>query len=131
MSPIQVGHLLVQTQKSLISPGTERMLVEFSKGNLLSKAKAQPDKVKQVLDKIRTDGLIPTLETIFKRLDEPLPLGYCNVGIVVGEDRKIRVSSGYLLLVIRCLKNAIVVELGAGSIQPLVSGRLAPPYLGN
>ena len=64
------------------------MLVEFSKGGLLAKAKAQPDKVKQVLDKIRTDGLMPTLETVFKRLDEPLPLGYCNVGIVQrSEDR--------------------------------------------
>ncbi len=76
------GSLIVQTQKSLISPGTERMLVEFSKGNLISKARAQPDKVKQVLDKVRTDGLMPTLETVFKRLDEPLPLGYCNVGKV-------------------------------------------------
>ena len=77
------GSLIVQTQKSLISPGTERMLVEFSKGNLISKARAQPDKVKQVLDKVRTDGLMPTLETVFKRLDEPLPLGYCNVGEMI------------------------------------------------
>ena len=59
------------------------MLVEFSKGGLLAKARSQPDKVKQVLDKIKTDGLLPTLETVFKRLDEPLPLGYCNVGRVV------------------------------------------------
>ncbi|MDZ7696585.1 MAG: bi-domain-containing oxidoreductase [Deltaproteobacteria bacterium] len=48
----------------------------------MAKAKAQPDKVKQVLDKIKTDGLMPTVETVFKRLDEPLPLGYCNVGVV-------------------------------------------------
>ncbi len=86
------GSLIIQTQKSLISPGTERMLVEFSKGNLLAKAKAQPDKVKQVLDKIRTDGLMPTLETVFKRLDEPLPLGYCNSGVVAGGNKKIRRS---------------------------------------
>ena len=79
---VKVGHLLIQTNMSLISPGTERMLVEFSKGGLLAKAKAQPDKVKQVLDKIRTDGLVPTLETVLKRLDEPLPLGYCNSGII-------------------------------------------------
>ena len=77
------GEVLIRTNCSLISPGTEKMLVEFSKGGLLAKAKAQPDKVKQVLDKIRTDGLLPTLETVFKRLDEPLPLGYCNVGDVV------------------------------------------------
>jgi hypothetical protein len=75
--------LKIQTTHSLISAGTERMLVEFSKGGLLAKAKAQPDKVKQVLDKIKTDGLMPTVETVFKRLDEPLPLGYCNVGRVI------------------------------------------------
>ena len=76
------GQVLIRTSRTLISPGTERMLVEFSRGNLLSKARAQPDKVKQVLDKVKTDGLMPTLETVFKRLDEPLPLGYCNVGKV-------------------------------------------------
>jgi len=79
----KAGHIIIQTKKSLISPGTERMLVEFSKGGLLAKARSQPDKVKQVLDKIKTDGLMPTVETVFKRLDEPLPLGYCNVGKVV------------------------------------------------
>ncbi|MCL2622243.1 MAG: bi-domain-containing oxidoreductase [Planctomycetaceae bacterium] len=67
----------------MISAGTERMLVEFSKGGLIAKAKSQPDKVKQVLDKIKTDGLLPTLETVFNRLDEPMPLGYCNVGEVI------------------------------------------------
>lgn len=82
------GMVKIKTRKSLISAGTERMLVEFSKGGLIAKAKAQPEKVKQVLDKIKTDGLMPTLETVFKRLDEPLPLGYCNVGevIEVGDD---------------------------------------------
>lgn len=77
------GYLKTQTIHSLISPGTERMLVEFSKGSLLAKAKAQPDKVKQVLDKIKSEGLLPTVEKVFQRLDEPLPLGYCNVGRVL------------------------------------------------
>jgi len=77
------GMLKIQTTHSLISAGTERMLVEFSKGGLLAKARSQPDKVNQVLDKIKTDGLMPTVETVFKRLDEPLPLGYCNVGQVI------------------------------------------------
>lgn len=75
--------LVIRTTHSLISAGTERMLVEFSKGGFLAKARTQPEKVKQVLDKIRTDGLVPTVETVFKRLDEPMPLGYCNVGRVV------------------------------------------------
>jgi predicted dehydrogenase/threonine dehydrogenase-like Zn-dependent dehydrogenase len=91
---VKTEHLIIKSQISLISPGTERMLVEFSKGGLLAKAKSQPDKVKQVLDKIRTDGLMPTLETVFKRLDEPLPLGYCNVGTVVqAESSKLKVES--------------------------------------
>jgi len=59
------------------------MLVEFGKGSLLAKARSQPDKVKQVLDKIKTDGLLPTLEAVFNRLDEPMPLGYCNCGTVL------------------------------------------------
>lgn len=81
------GHLLIQSRKSLISVGTERMLVEFSKGGLLSKARSQPEKVQQVLDKIKTDGFLSTVETVFKRLDEPMPLGYCNVGQVVKSDQ--------------------------------------------
>jgi len=81
------GQVLIQTRASLISAGTERMLVEFSKANLIHKARQQPDKVKQVLDKIKTDGLMPTLEAVFRKLDEPLPLGYCSAGVVleVGE----------------------------------------------
>ena len=77
------GHVLIQTRKSLISPGTERMLVDFGKGNLLNKARQQPDKVKLVLDKMRTDGLLPTLEAVQAKLDQLIPLGYCNAGIVV------------------------------------------------
>lgn len=80
---VRPGHLLIQSVNSLISAGTERMLVEFAKGSLIAKARSQPDKVKQVLDKIRSDGLMPTLETVFSRLDEPMPLGYCNVGRVL------------------------------------------------
>ncbi len=80
---VRPGHLLIKTARTLISAGTERMLVEFGKGSLIAKARSQPDKVKQVLDKIKTDGLLPTLDAVFSRLDEPLPLGYCNAGIVL------------------------------------------------
>lgn len=81
------GQVLIRTSRSLVSLGTERMLVEFGKANLVQKARQQPDKVKMVLDKIKSDGLLPTLETVFKKLDEPLPLGYCNVGKVVAVGR--------------------------------------------
>jgi len=83
-APVVVpGRLLIRTRASLISAGTERMLVEFSRAGFIGKAKAQPEKVQQVIDKIRADGLLPTLEAVFNKLDEPLPLGYCNVGVVV------------------------------------------------
>lgn len=81
------GNVLIKTTHSLVSLGTERMLVEFGKSNIISKARQQPEKVKQVLDKIKTEGLLPTLEAVFNKLGEPLPLGYCNVGkiIAIGE----------------------------------------------
>jgi len=84
---VRKGSVLIQTSRSLVSLGTERMLVEFGKANLLAKARQQPERVKQVLDKIKSDGLLPTLETVFNKLEQPLPLGYCNVGhiIEVGE----------------------------------------------
>lgn len=77
------GQVLIQSRCSLISAGSERMLVEFGKAGFIGKVRSQPDKVKQVLDKIKTDGLLPTMETVFARLDEPMPLGYCNAGIVL------------------------------------------------
>lgn len=80
---VKTGQVLIKTTRSLVSLGTERMLVEFGKASLIQKARQQPDKVKMVLDKIKTDGLLPTLENVFNRLEQPLPLGYCNVGEVV------------------------------------------------
>ncbi len=77
------GHLLIQSQNSLISSGTERMVVEFGRANILSKAQSRPDKVAEVLNKLKTDGLLPTMEAVFSRLEEPIPLGYCNAGVVI------------------------------------------------
>jgi len=77
------GHVLIATRRTLVSAGTERMLVEFGKSGLIGKARLQPDKVRMVLDKTRTDGLLPTLEAVRSKLDQPLPLGYCNVGTVL------------------------------------------------
>lgn len=81
--PLPSRHqLFIKTSASLVSAGTERMLIDFGKGNYLQKARQQPDKVKMVIDKIKTDGLMPTIDSVFAKLDTPLPLGYCNVGIV-------------------------------------------------
>jgi len=78
----KAGQLLIRTTRSLVSLGTERMLVEFGKANLIEKAQQQPDRVKMVLDKMKTEGVLPTLEAVFNKLNQPLPLGYCNVGVV-------------------------------------------------
>lgn len=77
------GAILIRSSRSLISAGTERMLVDFGRAGWLEKATQQPEKVRQVLDKIRTDGLLPTLDAVRSKLDQPLPLGYCNVGVVI------------------------------------------------
>ena len=76
------GQLLIHTTQTLVSAGTERMLVEFGKANWLDKARQQPDKVRMVLEKVRTDGLAATLEAVQSKLEQPLALGYCNVGVV-------------------------------------------------
>lgn len=81
---VELGHVLIETRRTLVSQGTEKMLVQFGKASLFQKARSQPAKVRQVLGKIKTDGLIPTVEAVFRKLDEPLPLGYCNAGVVVG-----------------------------------------------
>lgn len=58
------------------------MLVDFGKSGLIAKARSQPEKVRQVLDKVATDGLMTTVDAVRSKLGEPIPLGYCNVGIV-------------------------------------------------
>ena len=77
------GQLLIRTSRTLVSAGTERMLVEFGKASVIDKARQQPDKVRMVIDKVRTDGLLPTVAAVRNKLDQALPMGYCNVGEVV------------------------------------------------
>jgi predicted dehydrogenase len=77
------GRLLVRAQRSLVSLGTERMLVEFGRGGWLSKARQQPEKFRAVLAKIRSEGLFPTLAAVRSKLAQPIPLGYCHVGEVL------------------------------------------------
>jgi len=85
---VRSGCVLIKTHRSLVSLGTERMLVEFGKAGWINKARQQPEKVRQVIQKIKTDGLRPTMDAVFRKLGEPLPLGYCNAGevIAVGKD---------------------------------------------
>jgi len=80
------GAILIRTSRSLISSGTERMLLEFGRASWIAKIRQQPEKALQVLDKMRTDGVSATLEAVRSKLDQPIPLGYCNVGLVVEAD---------------------------------------------
>ena len=80
---VRPGRLAVLTRASVISAGTERLVVDFARKNLAAKARARPDLVKKVMDKARRDGLAATLRAVIARLDEPLPLGYAAAGEVV------------------------------------------------
>jgi predicted dehydrogenase/threonine dehydrogenase-like Zn-dependent dehydrogenase len=138
------GFNLIKTKYSLISAGTERMLIDFGKAGYIAKARQQPEKVKMVLDKIRTDGLVPTIEAVRSKLDHPLPLGYSNVGNVVNLDGTISskrmVCNGHHAEYV-CVPNNLCAEipdavsdeeasftvLGAIALQGI---RLAQPALG-
>ena len=74
--------VLIRTSKTLISAGTERTAVDFGRAGWLEKAMQQPERVKQTLQKVKTDGLLTTVEAVRSKLDQPLALGYCNVGTV-------------------------------------------------
>lgn len=145
---VKSGQVLIQTTRSLVSLGTERMLVEFGKANFIQKARQQPDKVKEVLNKIKSDGLKPTVDAVFNKLGQPLPLGYCNVGRVIAvgkgvQDFKVgdRVASNgphaeyvsvFTNLVVKIPDNvsddeAAFTVIGAIGLQGI---RLANPTLG-
>ena len=84
---VQAGMALVHTRASLVSAGTERMLVEFGGKSLLGKALSRPDLVKLMADKARREGVLSTVEAAFNRLDQPMPLGYSSSGVIelIGE----------------------------------------------
>ena len=145
---LQSGHVLIQTQRTLISAGTERMLIEFGHASMLDRARKQPEKVRMVLDKIRTDGLMAAIDAVRSKLDEPLALGYCNVGIVMEAGEGVTqfrpgdrvVSNGSHAGVVSVPKNlcaripddvedetAVFTVLGAIGLQGM---RLAQPTLG-
>ena len=77
------GMALVKVAASLVSAGTERMVVEFAEKSLVGKARSRPDLVKQVLNKMQREGVIPTLQAAFSRLDQPMALGYSSAGTII------------------------------------------------
>lgn len=77
------GMALVRTAASLVSAGTERMVVEFAGKSLVGKARSRPDLLRQVLDKARREGMLTTVDAAFNRLDQPMTLGYSSAGQIV------------------------------------------------
>ena len=92
------GRLLVRARRSLVSLGTERMLVEFGRGGWLSKARQQPEKFRAVLAKVRREGLFPTIAAVRSKLAQPIPLGYCHVGEVLDAGEAPGFSAGDLVV---------------------------------
>ncbi len=80
---LQPRGILVRTRCSLVSAGTEKMVMELAKKSLLGKARARPDLVRQVMAKVKKEGLRSTARKVFSRLDEPVPLGYSSAGVVI------------------------------------------------
>ena len=142
------GTVVAASSCSLISSGTERMLVNFGRASLLEKARQQPEKVKDVLQKVRTDGVVATFDAVASKLSQPLPLGYSNVGIIVDRADDVSefqvgdrvVSNGAHSEVVRVPKNLVAkvpdgvsdesasfTVLGSIGLQGI---RLAVPTLG-
>jgi predicted dehydrogenase/threonine dehydrogenase-like Zn-dependent dehydrogenase len=80
VSPHEV---LIRASRSALSPGTERMLIDFGRSGWIERARSQPDKARQVIDKVRTDGLFATVDSIRGKIDQPVPLGYSNAGVAI------------------------------------------------
>ena len=148
MPRTKAGYLLIETQASLISAGTERMLVDFGRSGYLEKARQQPEKVKMVLEKVKTDGLLSTIDAVRSKLDQPIPMGYSNVGRVIAVGRGVEefqvgdlvVSNGNHAEIVSVPKNlcskvpdsvlaedATFTVVGAIALQGM---RLAEPTLG-
>lgn len=142
------GCVLIRTSASVISAGTERMLLEFGRAGWIERARKHPDKVRQVVEKIKTDGLGPTLAAVRTKLDKDIPLGYCSAGTVIEVGEGVmefsigqRVASNGPHAEIVCVPKNLVVQipdsvsddhaafavLGAISLQGM---RLAKPEMG-
>ncbi len=79
----RAGYLLVANRASLVSAGTERAAIELAQKSLAGKAVARPDLVRQVINKVKRDGLAATIQAVRSRLDTPIPLGYSSAGVVI------------------------------------------------
>lgn len=118
---VTAGHVLIRTYRSLVSLGTERMLVDFGRASLINKARQHPDRVSEVYSKIRSDGLKPTLKAVYRKLSEPIPMGYCNAGEVIEVGKGVSefnvgdrvISNGYHAEIV-CVPKNLVAKIPDG-----------------
>lgn len=82
--------ILVHTETSLISTGTEKLMIDLAKKSLVGKAKARPDQLKQVIDKVKEEGVIRTAKKVFTKLDSPVTLGYSCAGEVIEVGKNVK-----------------------------------------
>jgi predicted dehydrogenase/threonine dehydrogenase-like Zn-dependent dehydrogenase len=119
---LQAGCVLVRVAASLVSAGTERASAEFASKNLLQKAQARPDLVREVLGKVRRDGLMSTVQAVRTRLDQPTALGYSSAGTVV------RVGEGVTDLVVgdrvACAGAGYAVHAEAACVPRLLCAKI-------
>lgn len=80
---VRRGGVLIHTNSSLVSAGTERMLVDFAEKNLIEKARSRPDLVRQAVEKAQREGVMTTIDAVRNRLDQPIGLGYCCAGTII------------------------------------------------
>ena len=80
------GHVLIKTTRTLVSKGTEKMLVKFGNANYIQKVRQKPDRVKVLLSRLTSDGIIKTINTVRNSMEQYIALGYCNCGIVIESD---------------------------------------------
>ncbi len=112
---VSQGGVLIKTFNSLVSVGTEKMLVHFGQANLLQKVRQQPDRVAEVVNKMKTDGIQPTLDAVSRKLETPLPLGYSQAGLVVKVGKNVTefkpgdrvISNGYHAEYVSVPKNLV------------------------
>ena len=136
----------IRSVNSLISLGTERMLVDFGRGNLLQKVQQQPEKVQMVLQKASTDGVMATYDAVKSKLDQPIALGYCQAGVVMqAGDSEFKegdrvVSNGHHAEVVSVSRNLVAripdsVSFETASFTPVAAiglqgVRLVSPQIG-
>lgn len=87
---IKENELLIQNKYSLISSGTERFLIEFSKSSFFNKVIKNKDRVRQVLNKMGSEGILSTLRKVDNKLNQPFRLGYSSAGVVIGKGKNIK-----------------------------------------